>query len=189
MDVQEKGEHVSLTVIARDRPGLFAILVGILTINHLDIVSSKVFTWLNGIAVDEFTVLPPWKGYDQWEKIIDQFRLASSGALDIAELVSSTKPLKSSPRISKSSESTVHIDNDLSDFFTLIEVHSPGKFGLLFRIARTITSLGLDIHRAFLTHTGDPCADVFYVVDSSGEKIMDMESKDGIVKEILRSIR
>jgi len=40
-------------------------------------------------------------------------------------------------------------------------------------MAREISSLGLDIHRAFLSHTGDPCTDVFYVVDELGEKITD----------------
>jgi [protein-PII] uridylyltransferase len=188
IDVQDRGEHASLTIITRDRPGLFAMLTGILTINHLDIVSSKVFTWLDGIAVDEFTVLPPWRGYNQWNKITDQFSLASSGSIDIGEYVSSTNPLKSFPKISSSSEPTVTVDNELSDFFTLIEVHSPRKFGLLFRIARTITSLGLNIHRAFLSHAGDPCTDVFYVVDESGEKITDGNSRDRIIQEILRAI-
>jgi [protein-PII] uridylyltransferase len=133
-------------------------------------------------------VLPPWRGYNQWKKMIDQFRLASSGSIDIAEHVSSTKELKDSPKIFSSSEPMVTVDNDLSDFFTLIEVHSPRRFGLLFRIARTISSLGLDIHRAFLSHAGDPCTDVFYVVDESGEKIVDREFKDRIVNEILRAI-
>jgi [protein-PII] uridylyltransferase len=188
IDVQDRGEHASLTIITRDRPGLFAMLTGILIINHLDIVSSKVFTWLDGVAVDEFTVLPPWRGYNQWKKMIDQFRLASSGSIDIAEHVSSTKELKDSPKIFSSSEPMVTVDNDLSDFFTLIEVHSPRKFGLLFHIARTITSLRLDIHRAFLSHAGDPCTDVFYVVDESGEKITDGDSRDRIVHEILRAI-
>ncbi len=188
IDMQNRGEHTSLTIITRDRPGLFAMLAGILIINHLDIVSSKVFTWLDGVAVDEFTVLPPWRGYNQWKKMIDQFRLASSGSIDIAEHVSSTRELKDSPKIFSSSEPMVTVDNDLSDFFTLIEVHSPRRFGLLFRIAQTISSLGLDIHRAFLSHAGDPCTDVFYVVDKSGEKIVDREFKDRIVDEILRAI-
>jgi UTP:GlnB (protein PII) uridylyltransferase len=51
----DNGDHTRVTMIARDRPGLFALLAGILTINHLDILSSQVFNWLDGVAVDIFT--------------------------------------------------------------------------------------------------------------------------------------
>jgi [protein-PII] uridylyltransferase len=188
IDMQDMCNHTILTIIARDRPGLFSMLTGILTINHLDILSSKVFTWLDGIAVDEFIVTAPWKGYTQWNKIAEQFRLASSGAFDIAKNVSTTKPLKNQPKISSSSKPTITVDNELSDFFTMIEVHSPRKFGLLFHISRTISSLNLDIHRALLSHSGDPCTDVFYVVDATGEKITDCELKNKIMEEILKVI-
>jgi [protein-PII] uridylyltransferase len=188
IDMRDMRNHTVLTIIARDRPGLFSMLAGILTINHLDILSSKVFTWLDGIAVDEFIVTTPWKNYTQWNKITEQFRLASSGIFDIAHHVSITQPLKNQPKISSSSDPVITVDNDLSDFFTVIEVHSPRKFGLLFHIARTISSLHLDIHRAFLSHSGDPCTDVFYVVDATGEKISDSEFKHRIVEEILKAI-
>ena len=188
IDVQDRGEHALLTIITRDRPSLFAMLSGILTINHLEILSAKVFTWLDHTAVDEFTVFLPWRDYSRWEKIPEQFRLAASGTLDIKEQVSSARPVKNGSTITSSSKPSVVMDNDLSDFFTVIEVHSPRKFGLLFHIAHAISSLGLNIHRAFLSHAGDPCTDVFYVVDESGEKITGGNSMDIIVQEILRAI-
>src|SRR5208337_1918985 len=120
----------------RDRPGLFAMLTGILTINHLEIISAKIFTWLDGIAVDEFTVLTPWKDYANWDKITEQFRLAAMGSLDINERISSTRPLKNGSMIHSSSIPVVNLDNNSSDFFTVIDVHSPQRFGLLFRTAQ-----------------------------------------------------
>jgi uncharacterized protein with ATP-grasp and redox domains len=51
-----------------------------------------------------------------------------------------------------------------------------------------ISYLGLDIHRAFLSHTGDPCTDVFYVVDELGEKIMDQDLINKIEEEIASAI-
>jgi [protein-PII] uridylyltransferase len=188
VDVQAKGEHAAVTIITRDRPGLFAMLTGILTINHLDIVSAKIFTWLDHIAVDEFTVLTPWKDYANWGKISEQFKLAAKDQLDINERISSTKPLKNGSTILSSSIPVVNLDNTSSDFFTIIDVHTPQRFGLLFHVAQAIAKLGLNIHRAFLSHTGDPCTDVFYVVDEFGEKITDEELDFRIVVEITNAI-
>jgi [protein-PII] uridylyltransferase len=188
VDVQAKGEHAAVSIITRDRPGLFAMLTGILTINHLDIVSAKIFTWLDGIAVDEFTVLTPWQDYANWGKISEQFKLAAKDQLDINEQISSTKPLKNGSTIRSSSIPVVNLDNNSSDFFTIIDVHTPQRFGLLFHVAQAIAKLGLNIHRAFLSHTGDPCTDVFYVVDEFGEKITDEELDFRIVVEITHAI-
>ena len=188
LDSRERGEHTSLTMITRDRPGLFAMLTGLLAVNHLDVVSAKVFTWLDGIAVDEFTVVTPWKDSGRWEKITKEFGLMASGAVDIGKRVSTTRPLKNGCTCTVSADPAVTLDNDLSDFFTVIEVRASQKFGLLFRMAQAISSLGLDIHRAFLTHTMDPCTDVFYVVDESGEKITDSAVEDRVKRTILQAI-
>jgi len=110
------------------------------------------------------------------------------GSLDINECISSTRPIKNGSMIHSSSIPVVNLDNNSSDFFTVIDVHSPQRFGLLFRTAQTIAALGLDIHRAFLSHTGDPCTDVFYVVDEFGEKITDEELDFRIVVEITNAI-
>jgi [protein-PII] uridylyltransferase len=164
------------------------MLTGLLTINHLDIVSAKIFTWLDGIAVDEFTVLTPWKDYANWGKISEQFKLAAKDQLDIKERISTTKPLKNGSTILSSSIPVVNLDNTSSDFFTIIDVHTPQRFGLLFHVAQAIAKLGLNIHRAFLSHAGDPFTDVFYVVDEFGEKITDEELDFRIVVEITNAI-
>jgi len=173
LDTLDRGGHTRIAVITRDRPGLFASLAGIFAMNHLTIVSAQVFTWLDGIAVDTFHVIPPWDDYAHWDRVKDHFKAACAGKLDIARGVAETKPLRKESAMTSSWQPRVAVDNAFSDFYTLIEVRSPGRFGLLYRMAREISSLGLDIHRAFLSHTGDPCTDVFYVVDELGEKITD----------------
>ncbi len=188
LDVMDNGDHTRVTMIARDRPGLFALLAGILTLNHLDILSSQVFTWLDKVAVDTFHVLTPWEDYSGWDRIRGQFRAACSGSMDVGAAVDETRPLRTGPAIRSTSRPRVSLDNVFSDFFTLVEVHAPRRFGLLYRMARCITDLKLDIHRAFLSHTGDPCTDVFYVVDEFGEKIVDPGVMQTVEEELFRAI-
>jgi [protein-PII] uridylyltransferase len=58
LDGEEKPEEGGdeITVVARDEPGLFAKICGVLTANLLNILSAQISTWENGIAVDQFRV-------------------------------------------------------------------------------------------------------------------------------------
>ena len=70
---------------------------------------------------------------------------------------------------------TVGIDNDASDFFTVVEVGAPDRIGLLFDITRTLSELQLDVHLAKVaTYTGR-VIDAFYVRDQVGRKLEDDE--------------
>ena len=59
----------------------------------------------------------------------------------------------------------VTIDNQSSDFFTLIEVFADDRVGLLYEITRALFDLRLDIRIAKIATKVDQIADVFYVRD------------------------
>jgi [protein-PII] uridylyltransferase len=56
---------------------------------------------------------------------------------------------------------------------TVVEVRSPDDVGVLFRIAKTLTSLGLDIHQARAVTLGQEVVDTFYVCDADGNPVDD----------------
>ena len=56
---------------------------------------------------------------------------------------------------------------------TVVEVRSPDDVGVLFRIARTFTGLGLDIHQARAVTLGQEVVDTFYVRDATGAPVDD----------------
>ncbi len=190
IDVMAGTNQVTLTIITHDRPGLFALLTGILALNHLEIISAKVFTWLDGVAVDVFKVIPPWQDFHEWARIADQFRAATSGNMDIPARLSATRALKTGDQAltNQAQEPTVRIDNDTSDFFTLIEVRAQNRLGMLYHVARIISGFGLNIHRAFVSRNEDLCSDVFYVVDALGEKIEDGSLKQRFAQEMHKVI-
>ena len=190
VDVAQTDTQVTLTIITRDRPGLFSLLTGILALNHLEINSAKVFTWLDGIAVDVFKVIPPWKDFSGWDKIAGQFRSATSGKIDIDAKITQTKALNRNDKtpVNPFYKSSLAINNETSDFFTLIEVRAQNRLGLLYQLARIISGFSLDIHRALVSRNTDLCSDVFYVVDELGEKIEDEGLKAKITEEIQKII-
>jgi [protein-PII] uridylyltransferase len=80
---------------------------------------------------------------------------------------------------------TVAVDNDASDFFTIVEVGTADRIGLLYEITRTLAELELDVHLAKIATYADRVVDAFYVRDSVGRKIVD----DDRVAEIERAMR
>ncbi len=70
----------------------------------------------------------------------------------------------------------VNVDNDSSRTFTVVEVFTEDKPGVLYTITHTLAEQGLDIHRSRVGVAADRVADIFYVRDTaSGDKIEDDE--------------
>ena len=68
---------------------------------------------------------------------------------------------------------TVQVDNEASDFSTVIEVGASDRIGLLHDITRTFADLQLDVHLAKVATFDGRVVDAFYVRDSFGRKLVD----------------
>ena len=80
------------------------------------------------------------------------------------------------------------MDNDTSDFFTLIEVGSASRMGLLYDLAKEISASGLDIRSAKISSDRERMTGVFYVRDSDGQKIYD-EGQIAVLREKLMKVQ
>jgi [protein-PII] uridylyltransferase len=185
IDLSRIRHQTRLTIIARDRPGLFSMITGVLAVNRLDIVSAKIFTWHDGTVVDTFHVLPPWSDYNDWQGMEDQLSDYLHSRSDLGERLSRIRDLKSSgPALNTAKASAVEIDNDTSDFFSIIDVKAPKRTTLVYDISRAISGLGLDIQRAFLSRNSDLLSSVFYVADANGEKITGQDARQRVLEKI-----
>ncbi|TSA13516.1 MAG: hypothetical protein D4R73_00725 [Deltaproteobacteria bacterium] len=84
--------------------------------------------------------------------------------------------------------SKVVIDNESSDFYTVIEVYTNDRPGLLYSLARTLFDMGLDIRSAKISTKVDQVVDVFYVRDIYGQKIYHPEQCEEVKKALLFKI-
>ena len=109
-----------------------------------------------------------------WEKVRRDLELTFEGKLSLSYRLAQKR---TSSVISKherpSRPPQVVLDNTTSDFFTLIEVFADDRIGLLYQITKTLFDLRLDIRIAKIATKGDQIADVFYVRDLEGQKIVD----------------
>ena len=120
------------------------------------------------------------------KRYYDQLSRAISGKLSLDYRLAQKKPglvLSPGPRIT--AESKVVIDNHGSDFFSILEIFTQDRLGLLYTISKTLSETELNISFAKISTKVDQVVDVFYVTDLDGQKIYDEERMEEIKKAIL----
>ena len=69
----------------------------------------------------------------------------------------------------------IELDNDVSAFYTVIDVMTQDRVGLLYQITSTFYSLGLYVEVAKVLTKANVVNDIFYVKDIFGQKILSDE--------------
>jgi [protein-PII] uridylyltransferase len=175
-----------VTVVAADRPGLLSMIAGALALAGLSILTAQVFTSEDGVAVDVFEVEGAFEtdvGEVRWLEFRRTLRRAIEGRLSLPYRVEEKR--RHYPAPTSNIPVRVVVDNDVSDFFTVIEVGAPDRVGLLFDVTRTLADLQLDVHLAKVATYGERVVDAFYVRDDLGRKLDDEERID----ELERALR
>lgn len=177
-----------VSICAKDRLGLFSKIAGNFTLNNFDILSTRVYTWRNHIALDIFEVKAPLDKIfenDKWVRAEKSLSAAISGKIDLASAVGEKMRsfISIAPRTPRKPNKVV-VDNTSSSFFTIIEVFTHDFPGLLFCIADVIFRCGLDIWVAKIATNVDQVVDVFYVRDFDGQPVDSQEKENKIMRAI-----
>jgi [protein-PII] uridylyltransferase len=109
----------------------------------------------------------------KWTKFRSTLDQVLEGRLDVARLVENSQRSLFLNRHAPKVPTLVQIDTEASDSFTIVEVFTEDRIGILFKITYTLHQLGLSIHVAKISTNVDQAADVFYVTDENGKKIQE----------------
>jgi [protein-PII] uridylyltransferase len=186
----EKAIQAKVTVCTKNRYGIFSKIAGSMFLNRLNILEAQIHTWENGVALDTFWVEDTTKDIDrrlkQFEKELAE---VLSGEIPLKDLLSKRKESnwiqqKVIPKVS----GEIKINNDDSDFYTIVEVTGEDRMGILYEITQALTEHGCDIHFARISTLGNRIVDVFYVQDTWGEKIEEKQKVDSLKQVLLNRI-
>jgi [protein-PII] uridylyltransferase len=190
---KRKSAPVTRVVLCiHDRPGLFSNLVGVFTLNNVKVLSANIFTLKNGLAFDTYEVTNPLDPYwedELWKKVHNEIMMVLEDRLPLDEMI--RKKWESAIGNSGSSGigvGRVLINNDVSDFFTNIEVRSNPRLGLLYELAKRLHLLGLDIRFAKVDRDEERMNGGFYIRDAEGQKVLDENLLRDIEDEIMSII-
>ena len=190
---EQNQESWSIFVMTKDRPGLLARIFGVLALHNLNVLAARIFTWADGTAVDTIEVSSAisetYEGHD-WEAMEKEMELAIQQRLGLEHRISrKLAPLRNKPQgVRQRLAAKVAIDNQASEQYSVIEVFSEDRIGILYDITKTLTDFGISIYRARIGSKADQIVDVFYVLDHDGRKIEDPEFKKELQQGLLYAV-
>ncbi len=178
----------SLTVVqivTWDRAGLFYKLAGAFSVAGLSILSSKVISRNDHIAIDTFYVVEPGRGIVQSTRAQEIFAKTVEEALvtnkDLyPDIVAQAKKLRASRFLPDKAQGphasfppSVEVYHELSMQRTIVEVQARDEIGLLFKLAKLISDHGFDIIFARIGTERDIAIDSFYIENARPEQASD----------------
>jgi [protein-PII] uridylyltransferase len=170
----------------RDVAGCFYKATGVLTAHHTEIVSAQISTTSEGFVLDTFRVLDrDFSGAvprDRIETLSVAMKETLTGDVRVEELFQRNRRFGGAGKMQPISDlpARVVVDSGSSERYTVIDVFSHDRPGLLYTLSRRIFELGLSVELAKIATHLDQVVDVFYVIDRDGQKLHDA----GHVREI-----
>jgi len=156
-------------------PGIFHKLTGALTSQGLEILSAQINTLVDRLVLDRFWVIDPdFAGQPPPERL-EQVNRALVNSLRTGgppPTFRRTWTMGGSKRPTLAHAQTrVLVDNRTSRAYTVIDVFTVDRRGLLYAITRALFELGYSVWRAKIGTYLDQVVDVFYVTDQQGRKV------------------
>lgn len=173
--------------VLQDHPGIFSRLAGALALAGANVVDARTFTTKDGYATAAFWLQDSdGSPYDSARipRLRETIRKTLLGEVVAAEAIAPKEKLKKRERAFRVPTS-ITFDNEGSEIFTIIEVDTRDRPGLLYDLTRTLAGLNISISLAVVATYGEKAVDTFYVKDMFGLKLHS-EVKRQLVERKLR---
>ncbi len=173
-----------------DHPGIFSRLAGALALVGANVVDARTYTSKDGYATAVFWI------QDVEGKPYEVSRLPRlRGMIDktLKGEVSAREALKDRDRVKKREREfrfPTHItfDNEGSEIYTIIEVDTRDRPGLLYDLTRTLAANNIYIASAVIATYGAQVVDSFYVKDMFGLKLHAKSRQESLDKKLRQAI-
>lgn len=180
--------YTEITFCTVDIHGLFSRVTGIMAAHNINIIGAQIYTMKNGLILDVLQT-----NSSLGKMITDEGRLRSieedmgkvlTGHISIESLIGERAPSILAQKEQPPIRTSIAIDNEVSEGFTVIDIKTADSVGLLHTITKVISRLGLLISIAKVSTKGGEATDIFYVLDEAMKKIV----KEAKLREITESL-
>jgi [protein-PII] uridylyltransferase len=172
VDIRKLDSAWQLTLVAHDRPGLFASVAGTLSCFGMNILKAEAFSNLRSLVLDTFTFADPARTLDLNPSEVDRLHATVervlSGKVDVKELLRN-RPKPALPSRKAGIAARVVFDSEASGTATLIEIVAEDRPGLLYDLATAISVNGGNIEVVLIDTQAHKAIDVFYVTADGGK--------------------
>ncbi|SLN22946.1 Bifunctional uridylyltransferase/uridylyl-removing enzyme [Roseovarius litorisediminis] len=173
-----------------DHPGIFSRLAGALALVGANVVDARTYTSKDGFATAAFWIQDA-EGHPYESSRLPRLRQMIQKTLK-GEVVA-RDAIKSRDKIKKRERAfrvPTHItfDNEGSEIYTIIEVDTRDRPGLLYDLTRTLANNNVYINSAVIATFGEQVVDTFYVKDMFGLKFHSKAKQEALEKKLRQSI-
>lgn len=181
-----------VTLFTRESPALFSRMAGLFAAHNINIIESQLNVSNQGHALQIFKVADhegrAITDPEKWTRIEKDLRDVLEGRVRIENLVAEKfRPSLFKKKVAQQLPTQIEIDNDLSAYYTVIDIYTSDRVGLLYQITSTLSALSLYVDVSKISTKVDQVADTFYVKDIFGHKITSQERLNKI-REILQKV-
>lgn len=168
-----------LTVVSVDQPRLYAKICGALSYFGMDILRGQAMSNKHGVALDIFQFTDAESFFrlnpGGQKEFVHRLKDVVAGREDIAATLKPREQGFSGRTPSGRVRVVVHVDNEYSDRFSIVEIISQNSWGLLYRISRVISQHQCDIELVLASTEGSRAVDVFHLT-KNGSKLSPRDS-------------
>jgi [protein-PII] uridylyltransferase len=178
--------YSEVALVASDAPGLLFRTAGVMLANRIDVLGAQINSRTPRTqgetceALDLFFVRDRYgraipQSDARWPRVEADLLAVLGGEVEVEELICARREKSGlGRRVTPEVPTEIEIDNDVAADFTVIDVYTHDRLGILYAITRTLTKLSLDIFLSKVATEANRVADVFYVRDrKTGAKIED----------------
>ncbi len=187
--------YAEFAVIADDRPGLLAMIAATIAAAHVEIVAAQIYSFIDteGVprALDLFWLHTGDRvrtGRTLLTRIERDLARLLAGEIQVADLFGpaahNRRYVRPSPRVA----TRVSFDNRGATNHTIIEITTKDRVGLLYELANALQQFGLAISLAKINTEGTRVADVFYVTEATGGKVVNLSRLEELRQRILLAV-
>ncbi len=181
-----------LIIVCPDQHGLFSKITGTLSANGVNILNASISTSGDAVALDTFFVTYMGKslqGSPKKERVVADLSAVLGGETLDETLIAERKVTRFvREKVAKFRPTYVLFDNTVSSRHTVVDIFTYDRIGLLYDITRTLATLELNIVLSKISTKADQVADVFYLTDKDGKKIILPERLEEIRRALLEAI-
>jgi [protein-PII] uridylyltransferase len=173
-----------------DHPGIFSRLAGALALVGANVVDARTYTSSDGYATAVFWLQDGDEGpyaADRLPRLTQMIRRTLKGEVVAREALASRDKIKKRER-AFIHPTSISFDNEGSDIYTIIEVDTRDRPGLLFDLTRTLANNNVYIASAQIATYGAQVVDTFYVKDMFGVKFYNADKQRTLERRLREAI-
>lgn len=177
-----------VTLLAEDRPFLFASIAGTLSSFGMNILKAEAFANRRGIVLDTFSFADPSRTLElnptEVERLISTLERVASGKIDVRNLLGN-RPKPTLPSKGAGLKPAVSFDSAGSSSATLIQIVAEDRPGLLYDLAGSMSAEGCNIEVVLIDTEAHKAIDVFYV--TAGGQKLDAAKQESLERALLQA--